>query len=59
MRDQTIVTSADSFDAWLSCQDTNNLLSTFERFDRCQSAKLELHLDRVTAKDEGLPPLPR
>ena len=27
-------------DAWLSCQDTNNLLSTFERFDRCRGIRI-------------------
>jgi hypothetical protein len=25
----------DALDAWLSCQDTNDLLTTFERFDHC------------------------
>ena len=29
-------------DAWLSCQDTNNLLSTFERFDRCRGIRIGL-----------------
>jgi hypothetical protein len=39
-------------DAWLSCQDTNNLLSTFERFDRCRGIRvgpppLDLGRDRL------------
>ena len=59
MRDQTIVTNPDSYDAWLSCQDTNDLMSTFERFDNCRSAKLDLFLDRTSAKDVARPPHPR
>jgi hypothetical protein len=55
MRDQTIVTNPDSYDAWLSCQDTNDLMTTFERFDNCQSVKLDLYLDRQTARDAGVP----
>ena len=55
MRDQTIVTNPDSYDAWLSCQDSNDLMTTFERFDNCQSVKLDLYLDRQTARDAGVP----
>ncbi len=27
-------------DGWLSCQDTHNLLSTFERYDRCRGIRI-------------------
>jgi hypothetical protein len=29
-------------EAWLSCQDTNDMLSTFERFDRCRGIGISL-----------------
>lgn len=38
--------SDHSFDQWLSCQQGNDLLSTFERFDKCRGITI------------GLPPLP-
>lgn len=34
--------SRTSSDAWLACQDTNDLLSTFERYDRCRGVGLSL-----------------
>jgi hypothetical protein len=35
------VSVADSTsDAWLSCQDTNNMLSTFDRYDACRGISL-------------------
>jgi len=33
-----------SSDAWLACQDTNDLLSTFERYDRCRGIGASLTL---------------
>jgi hypothetical protein len=34
--------SGDYYDAWLSCQSTNNLLTTFERFDKCRGITIGL-----------------
>jgi hypothetical protein len=45
MRDQGSFTEGNSFDQWLSCQQGNDLLSTFERFDKCRGITI------------GLPPL--
>jgi hypothetical protein len=44
MGDQSL-SSEHSFDQWLSCQQGNDLLSTFERFDKCRGITI------------GLPPL--
>lgn len=41
-------------DAWLSCQDTHNLLSTFERFDRCRGIRVGPPPLRLN--DEGIRP---
>lgn len=39
-RDLASMSTEQLDDAWLSCQDTNNLLSTFERFDRCRGIRV-------------------
>lgn len=42
-------------DAWLSCQDTHNLLSTFERFDRCRGIRVGPPPLAVSGVDIKLP----
>jgi hypothetical protein len=32
--------TGDHYDAWLSCQSSNNLLTTFERFDKCRGISI-------------------
>ncbi len=35
------------YDAWLSCQSTNNLLTTFERYDKCRGIQIGLPAGNV------------
>jgi hypothetical protein len=34
--------TSNTYDQWLSCQSTNNMLTTFERFDKCRGITIGL-----------------
>jgi hypothetical protein len=46
-----IFTSDRQFDEWLACQQDDDLLTTFERYERCQKSPVDLReVDRALVK---------
>jgi hypothetical protein len=58
-REQASHPSRDDFDGWLSCQQIDDLLSTFERYDKCRGISTGLPLKVVDGVQLRLPASPR
>jgi hypothetical protein len=52
---QNVFTHAHDQDGWLSCQGADDLLSTFERFDKCRGLTIGLPLHRLQDVEIRLP----
>jgi hypothetical protein len=57
MRDQSIYSNGKSNDQWLACQQGNDLLSTFERFDQCRGLSIGLPPVQLRDLEIKVPPL--
>jgi hypothetical protein len=58
-REQVSHPSRDDSDGWLSCQQIDDLLSTFERYDKCRGISTGLPLKVVDGAQLRLPASPR